>query len=680
MRSILGNPRGRGSVYVVQRALYSTASRCKGSRFWHARYTEENAVVRPEYNDLFALFEKFQQQPVYGNLKNINNLLIGGDVEKALNQWKFALERQLHVCRAKDSVQGFPNRQDQLSPRAINIFIEILLHHDKGTLRGDGLFDMFWTPLTGSPLVVEFIPELIRELCIRKKLKLAYEVILHIDDTVHFEHLDSSQKELYKQGLVNGLNCLLYTYFRSGATTFANTRSKYWREIYTVLNEFNNDVQLQLYPHIWNHLHRRVPKFTYTAFFKLLLSRNVDFLQRGASTFLKNVFASSEQARSLVLEAQQRNVEDHQFPDEVYEFMFRHLAREKAAEETAYLLEDRQWLSPQDPKQTRWALLLYRAIEIDGVQAAGVIYDLMIENGVEPTLNTMLTIFRGFRLNAMESKCMQVIDMVVARGWKLDRTFCTDLLTLISDRYGPAVVVEYYKMLFPQDAEANLEHTGIANYLRTHRYVPPSKLPYTIDPKTIATEGQSMCEAALNIVYRSILNNEENLKTINYLYRHYKWFVLYQRRSKKHGRLRKIHLKVLDLFVSNLCIRLKSRSSIDLADSIFRDAITTIPFSYNRQSYNSSRPLTILCIRHCTPIRQSENTYLRPQVEKAIELIRLSQNYDFIPITAAAFEPIIKHYLGPGNDIQTAEKWFKYATQLGGSIKDPQIINSLSPV
>ncbi|KAA8917331.1 hypothetical protein TRICI_000525 [Trichomonascus ciferrii] len=680
MRSILGCPRGRGSVCVVQRVLYSTARACKGTRFWHSRYTGENAVVRPEYRDLFALFEKFQEQPVYGNLKNINNLLIGGDAERALCQWKLALERQLQVSRTKESVRDFPNRQDQLSPRAINIFIEILLHQNKGKLHGGGLFDMFWTPLTRSPVVVEFIPELILGLCIRKKLELAYEVILHIDDTVHFEHLDLAQQRLYKEGLVNGLNCLLYAYFRSGATMFTNTRSKHWREVYTVLNGFNNEVQLQLYPHIWSYLHRRVPKFTYTAFFKLLLSRKVDFRQREASTFLKNVFASSEQAKSLVLEAQQRNVTDQLFRDEVYEFMFRHLARHRAAEETAYLLEDRQWLGSQDPRQTRWALLLYRAIEIDGIQAAGVIYDLMIENGVEPTIDTMLTIFRGFRLNAMESKCMQVVDMVVSRGWKLNRAFCTDLLTLISDRYGPAVVVQYYKLLFPQDSEANLEQTGISNYLRNHRYLPPTNLPYTIDPKTVSTDGHLICDAALNIVYRSILNNEENLKTINYLYRHYKWFVLYHRRNKKHGRIRKISLKVLDLFISNLCIRLKSRSSIDLADSIFRDAITTIPFAYNRKPFNSSRSLAILCMRHCSPIRQSENTYLRPQVEKAIELIRLSQNYDFIPITAAAFEPIIRHYLGPGNDIQTSEKWFRYASQLGASIRDPQILNALPAV
>lgn len=669
----------------------------KGTRFWHPEYvkpssTANKPLIRPEYRGLFQLFDKCQQGFIYGKVKEIHNYLLVNRSQIALKEWVRLFDQKLTT--KPDKIPIFTNRSHQLSPRAVNLFVEILLHHNKNP--PFALFDQFWAPVSKSPLVVEFIPEIVKELCVWNRHPLARKLLLRIDDKQYYESLSPEQSALYKQGLLNGLNGLLYEYFRSGSKFTESKRSPFWKEIYSVINKFNPDIKLYLYPHILYHLHRRVPKFTYLSFFRLFLSRGLDFKSRGAHIFLRNLYVSSDEASQLINNTDKvlqkirandnsKNInKERAFSEGFYEFMFRHLSRNQCADETAWLLEN-IWLNKADsvtsdghfdPKQTQWRLLIYRAIEIDGIHSAGMIYDLMIEKGIEPELGTMLTIFRGFRLNAMESKCFQVLDMIITKGWTLDRAFCTDFLTLISDRYGPQVVVEYYKNLFPDDAVTNLENTGIQDYLNGNRALIHSniKLPYKIDPQGVNTSGSSICEPALNVVYRSILNNVEDIHTFQSLYDQYKNFVSFNRRNR-NGRMNKISFKVIDYFVSNLCIRLKSKNSIDLANEIYKDSLTCLPFAYDRRPNNTHSALSILCRSHCQSIKHGESSY-RPNVEKAIDLVRLSLNYDFLPINGAAFEPIIKYYMLSENDPIIAKKWLAYALKLGAIIKDQDTIQA----
>ena len=338
-------------------------------------------------------------------------------------------------------------------------------------------------------------------------------------------------------------------------------------------------------------------------------------------------------------------------------------------------------------------MVLYRALETEGLSTARTIYDYMTSQGIKPNQEAMLTIFRGFRLAGMEDRCFQVLEIMKKNNWKIREEIGTELLTLVSSKYDPAVVLIYYERLFPL-GYGFLDDLGIQQYMSKRGIsatdvLQPDHLPESEHVESPVYRLQkTIAEAPLNAVYGSVLNSVQDLQTISDLYIKYKAFVV----DNKRYFTTPISMKVLDNFVITLCSRFGTAQAIELAHGIFVDAVTHIRFTCSRRLHNSCLALGQLSFHHSNITNDSyinsnntnkdknknnNSSNSSNNVGKAIELVKLTENYDFLPITKQLFNPIIKHYLFKGQ-INEARYWADYAQNVGIIIDDNVILRNLN--
>lgn len=210
-----------------------------------------------------------------------------------------------------------------------------------------------------------------------------------------------------------------------------------------------------------------------------------------------------------------------------------------------------------------------------------------------------------------EVKCFEILRQIHNKGTPLSPVICTEVLSLLKDRYSARVVYEYYKAFFGVSV---LEGLGFNKYLEeftdspTGSYPPPNYVPSVFPPGTdiaslpqnslsgIKTEIWTVKQTrvfdtdeitnlgdwtsfqlrapgpvcvhkfnplALSILYDCILFSTQQLQHVSMLYHSFRNSTYFTNPS--------LLLPVVDSFVRTLCVRYQNPMAIAVAKSIIWD-------------------------------------------------------------------------------------------------------------
>jgi hypothetical protein len=648
------NPRTNDLVDESRPINRSRLEGYKGTRIWHRMYTLPRAkFAQSEYTDTFRMLRFCGERTAKTHISRARRCLAQSKTEEALAHWNelFAYMR----TRMDECTSGAECPPE--GPLLPDIFLKFVL---KLPTLDQPTFDLFWKPLVSSPLIVEVIPCIMANFCQHHKPQIATNLLHHIDNHLY--------TKLYEMGLNYGLNVILAYY--SGRCD-ENGVSKYWSEMYDVIHGLNPDIKLVLIRQISWLLHVRVPRYAYGDFYKLLLARKANLSDPSFNSFIKAFFASSDAGRQLVVNTDEVVVGSNNLdrPDvstsfslAVYDYLLKRLSLEKDTQKTAWLLENIILKRAKTGQQLEGALrvLLRRAIETDGIATAGVVYESILSRGIEPDTDMFRTLLRGFRIHGQEAKCYEVLDRINRQGFKLDDGLCVELLSLICSLYNPAVVVEFYNIMYPEHRKY-VDSLGINEFLKSNEFDCYDRPRYTLTEEQVAT-----CDVlhgpALAIVYKSVLANAASVEEVTRLYEKY---------CQVFGSTQ-ITLSIVDWFVVTLC-KFMSRQAVEAAYGLFIDALTKFRFHRSARKHKPCKSLGALSKAYCLPTQPSS---LHCHVDKAIELVYLTEKYSFLPVTGSLLAPIVKYFLRKG-DLTEADQWIDFAKSSGALIRSEEVVRRM---
>lgn len=599
----------------------SKSGEIKVWRKWHQDYNS----YKKEYKKLIQQLNIYTQNREI--CSKINALYGQKNVKLALGEWDRLWDL---IDRSSSDYKGGSNVEMENNNYlgSLPSLLIKLFKDDKA------LFNQFFKRIYNNELEMDIIPELINHLYKKKKDEntMIIELVKYLE--TQYETTNLHEKALNK-GISEHIRLLM--------------KEKKWQNVCYFLDsiattgiKLNKEITDMM---LW------LPQYTLPHLYKSLLPKSNNL----HSSFVKKVYKSSDVGRDLVINTdmafqQLDSKSTPKFSEKTYQWILTNLSREQDKDSTKWMLEN---IYLRHFGKKNWSLLLYTAMEIEGIQAAAEIYEFMIRHNVELTEPDYLTLLRGFRKNAFEARFIDVCNLANEQGYLRNYKLQTEILSLIADRYDPSVVYAFYKHLY--GSIPTIEDYLVQN--RRVKYEDDDVPKPSVALENLVFQLEPHCSswslAALKIMYRAALHTVEDVETMIKLYEEYVNFA---------GN--NLSMRVIDVFIINLCQRFKSRTAVDTAHDIFTDAIQR-----GASNKYKSHAVKLLIQKHCETIKSVDNISYKGDVAKAIEIFNLAVEND-TPVTQGLVNPIIVYYK-KNRQLGLATQW-QQKGQLYGAVLEEE--------
>lgn len=378
-----------------------------------------------------------------------------------------------------------------------------------------------------------------------------------------------------------------------------------------------------------------LPRAELLACFMYLRERNIPLNKKGFSSFLRAVFASSDAASSAILEASQTT----EYPPGFYHFLIRYLCQRKDVASLDWIFENSIMKMAQDmPEKLPFVLhlLVMRTIATDGVQATTPILDKMGEIP-EPT---WMIIFQEFRRLGRIDKCTETLHRALSRGHRLSLPFVGEYLEMIASFYNMKVYLNCLQKILPE-ITPTLERLDILPLAEDQPIHDAPTL--TVGKEVRGFAVKEIHESWLNITFKVVLNNVDDVEQIQHLFNLYYDFVMQSQCS--------ISLASTDEFVSKL-VSLKSATAIDAAEAILVTAITDFPLQRAQKYTNQSKSLTALLLAMTRPHRHVD-------LQRAVLLVNRVLACPAVSVRGSSLEPLLEALKGH-EEYDSVKEWAEH--------------------
>lgn len=649
----------------IQRSFYGTTSPAlwKGSMPWHRWLTGSKGIsITKKYLPMFNQIEAVKEPENSHMFVQVAKALKTSEgnptaKDQALSLWRTSVKTVTEQIQNKEfnDISTSYLRNGHILPWPIlRVVASFCRMNDVET------FDEFWTEVIKSPLCLEMIPVMMLYLCKKDRVEEAHRLLLHL--------AEFPADGLYHDGINFGLNVVIMHYFKAAKNPDGIT--KYWRQVYDIMNDINPSLQVNILPQVADHFAQRIPPFAYSELYKLFLRRKVNIKDKRLQQTLKKFANTNEFCRRLIINTdfvvqQDSNTSDPVFCRDFYKFLFKRLIKLKDSERTAWFLDSLLAKHPEVmPIDDLMKLLLWRSIELDEIPVIGIVYESLLEKGLKPTKDILVNMCRGFRIRGLEEKCWEIIKLIEREHASNYETRSADMrnvrmeiLTLIKDQYPSQTTVEYYENLFP-GSEKLLEQLGIPELAKQSR-ISSTTPDYVPSQAMICTDTASEGFDMLSVVYQSVLLSLNDQMVVSHLYQKYRNYLL-----SNSGK--KADLFIIGAFLDSLC-RVRDSRSVSIANIIFEDSVNTLTFKSYGKSHGSFPAIARLCKANC----------IYNDIEAARKIVSIVEsNPRLFVMNSELISPLIRFYVKK-NDKASANSWIEYAEYYGIILNDPSIAEAV---
>ncbi|VVT49443.1 uncharacterized protein SAPINGB_P002272 [Magnusiomyces paraingens] len=622
-------------------------------------------------------------------------------------------------------------------------------------------FSQFWEPVMNSPLCLLLLPQL---LCRVSQIYSPYTgaaLFYYVNRGEVQEKLRYSRQisTMYQRSVNCGLNALIGFLTpvpraqnqRQGAITSPQQLIKGPQDMANINLIYDLIEQTELEPPILSifsqniqKIFPEVPKHHLKDFYALLISKNLRLDRRHYNYLIDQLLINGTDAeKSLVMntdnylhrvekEKEKEKGESSEnesfirpaFNLQTYSQILK-TANKMKNEALATFIKDKVLVNyiVKDPSKLQDVAqtVLRSLVDSGNIQDIAAMYEYLSKlPGFKPTVDTYASLFRGFRkasttILESESRCFEILNIIHSNGWDIPLTLCTEILSLIKEKYHMSIFYEYYQSYFGLNhlIENNL---GIDSYFEEIS-VPPG-LPRPPHEASISPESSinptfqyDFNSVAFCLLYETILSNVEHIQQLQFLYIKFRESQYYNDPS--------VYISVIDNFVRALTTRFQTPEAVNFARAIVEDLVFNnasfkrFDSALTRESFGENPPppqevsssnTTIVktasgesILLNGTPPAKTNmpsklptryaglrlqcfglliNQYCETDnIEAAKEVLKLSCLYSPI-VHGKYFEPIIEYYILK-NNIEMARTWYDGATKLGAYITNKVLLDAL---
>lgn len=518
--------------------------------FWMRKVIDKDAKVLPYYRSVVSQLDGLGDRT--NDLKGFTAALEDDDHTAALQIWTKICETP-YSSSASPTLQELTKKYQCYGPPQLEPVITYLAQLPVASLKE------LWIAAKTAPLCAYLFPKIIHRQLRSGRVEIARDTIIALSK------LCEIKRDL------QALNFAVNVYLNHGETSFSK------------LTDLLDKIDSRHSPRIGEKTAMglaQLPRAELVPCFEYLQARRIPMNKKGFSTFLRAVFASSDEASVKIIEG----AKSIDYPLGFYSFLTRHLCHSKDAETLDWLFENTLMkMAHQMPEKLPFILhlLVLRTIALDGVRSLTPILDKM----GEISESTWMIIYQEFRRLGRVDKCNETLHRALSRGHRLSLPFVGEYLETVASFYNMDVYLKCLQKLIPEIAPV-LDELGITELAKSQLALSSQEMPLlTLGKEMRGFPVHRIHESWLNITYKVVLNNVDDVTTIQELFNAYHRYVLSSRAS--------VSLAAVDEFVLKLT-SMKTSAATDAAEEILVSALNDFRLKRAQRPTNNSKSLGAL--------------------------------------------------------------------------------------
>lgn len=578
---------------------------------WVKNVVDKEGKTLPFYRSVLAQLDSLGQ--ANGDLDALATALDEKDRSKTLELWR-SVSKTPYSYQNAPTVQDLSAKYRGLGPKGLDSIAQRFSQLSPEYLRE------IWILAENAPMCAYLLPQIIAKCLKSSQNEAARQIIWTL-----------SADSQYKRE-IRAVNFAVNSYLRSVEFSFEDLKQ--------LLDGINSEIAPRLDETVTRKL-CSLPRADLLPCFDYLRKRKIPLNKKGFSSFLRAVFASSDAASATIIDASKTT----EYPPGFYHFLIRYLCQKKDTASLDWIFENSVMKMAQDmPEKLPFVLhlLVMRTIATDGVQATTPILDKMGEIP-EPT---WMIIFQEFRRLGRIDKCNETLHRALSRGHRLSLPFVGEYLEMVASFYNMRVYISCLQKILPEMLPT-LERLGILALAETQSAQDVPAL--TVGKEVRGFAVNRIHESWLNITYKVVLNNVDDVEQIQHLFSAYYEYVMESQAS--------ISLATTDEFVAKLT-SIKTPAAIDAAETILITAITDFPLQRAQKFTNQSKSLTSLLLAMTRSHRHVD-------LQRIVLLVNRVLACPAVSVRGTALQPLLEALKGHA-EYDSIKEW---AEQLGANFQ-----------